>query len=291
MKGIFSALLSAFYDNGAPNFAAQKDIINYNIEKCKIDGLYVNGSTGENFNVPHQHKQAIIASAADQTNNRVTLIAQIGSNILEEIYELADLAAEYGYKAVSAVAPIYFSYSKSEIINHYLRIAEYSKLPLIIYNIPVRTSVVLKNDDFDKLLSHANISGVKFTSSDFYLLENIRATHPNKVLYSGFDEMLLSAAVLGTDGAIGSTYNICGHWAKAVYEAVQTGDLETARLYQHKINQVVKKLLDSGALISTLKACFEVRGINAGNCRLPVAPISDEQRKIAGQMMTFIENN
>lgn len=291
MKGIYSALINTFNSDGSVNIEALKRVIDYNIEVCKIDGLYVNGSTGESFNMPHCDKIKSLRETAKYVNGRVNLIAQIGCNVVEEIYELADIAYECGYDAISAVTPYYFVYTKDEIVAHYNKIAEYSKLPLIIYNIPVRTSVVLTRSDFQKLLSHENIKGVKFTSNDFYLLDNIREDFPNALIYSGYDEMLLSAAVLNTDGAIGSTYNIIGHWAKDVMNAVKNNDLDFARKRQRNINTVVGKLLYGENLLSTLKAVFNVCGLDCGECRLPMSPISERHIKIAEDIVEYIKLN
>ena len=291
MKGIFSALINTFNKDGSPNIEALKQVIDHNINVCGVDGLYVNGSTGESFNMPHADKITILRETAKHVDGRIDLIAQIGCNIMEEIYELADVAAECGYKAVSAVTPYYFVYSKDEIIAHYYKIADYSKIPFLVYNIPIRTSVSLTRDDFRKLLSYPNIAGVKFTANDFYLLDNIREDFSDALIYSGFDEMLLSAAVLRTDGAIGSTYNIIGHWAKDVLRAVNRSDLAAARTRQRQINTVVSMLLNSGSIMAALKAVFEIYGIPVGECRLPMAPTTLEQRKAAAEVAAYIKAN
>lgn len=291
MKGIYSALINPYKEDGSPNIDALKKVVDYNISICDIDGLYVNGSTGENFNMPHEYKKAIFGATAEHADKRVKLIAQIGCNVIEEIYDLADFAFENGYDAISAVSPFYFPYTKAEIIDHYYRIAEFSKLPFIVYNIPIRTSVALTREDFQKLLSHENIIGVKFTANDFFLLDNIRADFPNKLIYSGYDEMLLSAAVLGTDGAIGTTYNIIGHWAKALLEAVRESDLPSALNAQRKINYVVGELLNTGAILSAVKAVFQLKGIDCGSCRLPMAPVTDEIMTAAAAVIKYIDSN
>ncbi len=287
MKGIFSAIINTFDKNGAPALDSYKQVIDHNIYVCRVSGLYVNGSTGENFNLPHDYKKTFIKKAAEIAAGRVTLIAQIGCNVIEEVYDLASYAYNNGYHAVSAVTPFYYSYSGEEIIQYYKQLADFSPLPVIIYNIPVRTSVSLTKDQFRILLSHNNISGIKFTSNDFYLLERIRGEFPEKTIFSGFDEMLLSAAVLGTDGAIGSTYNIIGNLANNVYDSVQAGDLASARKWQSKINTVVDLLLETG-LFPTLKAAFREFGIDAGNCRHPMPPCGPIHFENAKKIYKFI---
>ncbi len=271
MKGIFSAIINTFDQKGAPALEAFRKIIDHNINICRVAGLYVNGSTGENFNLLHDYKKSFFREAAEYNEGRVSLIAQIGCNVIEEVYELAAFAFDCGYNAVSAVTPFYYSYSSEEILAYYNALADFSPLPVIIYNIPIRTSVTLSRDNFRRLLSHKNISGIKFTANDFYLLERIRSEFPEKTIFSGFDEMLLSAAVLGTDGAIGSTYNLIGNIANEVLNSVSLGDLAAARAAQSKINTIVEMLINTG-LIPTIKAVFREFGIEAGDCRLPMMP-------------------
>ena len=290
MKGIFSALINCFDEKGRPNIKAQNAVVDYNIDVAAVDGLYVNGSTGESFNMPLEDKRTVLKAVAEHNNGRIDLIAQIGSNVIEEVYSLADTAYESGYKAISAVSPYYYQYSKAEIIDYYRRIADKSKLPLIIYNIPVRTGVALTREDFAGLFANPNIKGVKFTSQDMFLLQQLRHDFPDITIFSGYDEFLLSATVLGTDGAIGTTYNIAGRFAKEVFEAVKRSDLPAAYAAQHKLNVVVDLLLKKG-IFQTLKAAVELEGIEVGSPRLPMSEINPEQCEYASKVMKYIKDN
>ena len=279
MKGIFSALLGAFDAEGRPDLEGVRRVVRHNLE-LGVDGLYVCGSTGENFLMERADKEAILKTVAEEAGGKIKLIAHIGSNVVEELDALCDQAAEWGYDAVSAVTPYYYKFSAGEIRDYYRHIADRSKLPLIIYNIPLLTSVSLTREDFAVLFEHPNIMGVKFTAQDFYLLERVRTLYPDKVIYSGFDEMLLSAAVLGIDGAIGSTWNVIGHWAKALLAAVEKGNLATARLIQSNINSVVDQLLGAG-LYPTLKELLALRGAACGGCRFPMGETTIQHKAAA----------
>ena len=290
MKGIYSALIGCFDECGRPNLKAFGDAVDYNINVSGVDGLYVNGSTGESFNMPLEDRKRVLSAVAERNNGRISLIAQVGCNVVEEIYELADEAARCGYDAISAVAPFYYVYTKDEIKAHYRRIAERSKLPLVIYNIPVRTNVVLNQADFRELLSIPNIAGVKFTSQDMFLLEQIRSDFPNATIFIGFDEFLLAGLTTGADGAIGTTYNISGRFAKEVYAAVQASDIAAGRKAQRKENEVVKMLLDAG-IFQTIKAAMELEGVACGSPRLPQSPINETHIEAAKKILEYIKNN
>ena len=236
------------------------------------------------FAVVGKIKEAFYREAVAEYVKRLSRFVKV------EIKELADIAHECGYDAISAVTPYYYVYSAQSLMDFYLDLANYSKLPLVIYNIPIRTGVSLSRAQFGELLSHPNIAGVKFTHNDFYLLESIRSDHPNKLIFSGFDEMLLSAAVLGTDGAIGTTYNLIGDWAKKVFESAKACDLETARRYQHLINEVVGMMFETD-MLPTCKAMFTKLGIEAGSCRPPMQPTGKAQLDNAERINAFVAAN
>lgn len=289
-KGIYSALINTFDEKGAPALEPFYGVIEHNIKVCGVSGLYVNGSTGENFIMPHEYKKIFLREAAKAVQGRVSMVAQVGCNVVEEVYELAALAGEYGYDAISAITPFYYKFGLDEIMNYYFALADRSPLPLIVYNIPIRTGVALTKDDFARLFTHKNIIGVKFTANDFYLLERVRSEFPDKIIFSGFDEMLLSAAVLGTDGAIGSTYNICGNLAQKVFEAVGKSDLAEANKYQSMVNTIVEMLFKTD-LMPTVKAVYRYYGIEAGSCRPPMLQNGEAQYANAKAVYDFIEAN
>ena len=286
-KGIYPALLTLFNENGDPHISAIGKLTDHVITNCSADGLYVCGSTGENFLMSHSQKKSVLTAAAKAADGRASLIAHIGSNVVEEVYDLADLAADCGYDAVSAVTPFYYKFTNAEVVDYYLRLAERSKLPLVVYNIPVLTSVSLTMSDFSKLFAHGNIIGVKNSAQDYFFLERIRTAFPDKVIYSGVDEALLSAAILGTDGAIGSTYNIIGHWAKEVFNLAQNNEIPKALEIQKKMNEVIDMLLKAG-IYQTLKEVIALYGIESCGCRRPFSETTDAQKSAAKEIFEII---
>ena len=111
LKGIFSALLVSFNEDGSINEKGLRQIIRHNIDKMKVDGLYVGGSTGENFMLSTEEKKQIFRIAKDEAKDQVALIAQVGSVNLHEAVELGKYATELGYDSLSAVTPFYYKFS------------------------------------------------------------------------------------------------------------------------------------------------------------------------------------
>lgn len=269
MRGIYSALLVPFDKEGNINEKGLREIIRHNIDKCKVDGLYVGGSTGENFMLSTEEKKKIFDIAIDEAKGEVNLIAQVGSVNLKEAVELAKYVTDLGYNAISAVTPFYYKFDFEEIKNYYETIVNSVDNKLIIYSIPFLTGVNMSLEQFAELFKNEKIIGVKFTAADFYLLERIRKAFKDKLIFAGFDEMLLPAAVLGIDGAIGSTFNINGLRARKILESAQNGDIKTALDIQHTTNDLITDILNNG-IYQTIKLVLEEQGVNAGYCRKPL---------------------
>lgn len=276
MKGIFSALLVSFDEDGNINEKGLREIINHNIDVCKVDGLYVGGSTGENFMLSTDEKKRIFEIAKDEVKDRVTLIAQVGSVNVKEAVELAKFVTDLGYDAISAVTPFYYKFDFNEIKEYYNTIINSVDNKMIIYSIPFLTGVNLSVEQFAELFENTKIVGIKFTSGDFYLLERVRSRFKDKLIYSGFDEMLLPATVLGVDGAIGSTYNVNGLKAKNIFTAAREGRIEEARQLQRESNDFISDVLSNG-IYNSLKLILSEMGVNAGYCRKPMKSHSESQ--------------
>lgn len=280
MKGIYSALLTSFDREGNINEKGIREIVRYNIDKMKVDGLYVGGSTGENFMLSTDEKKEIFRIVKDEAKDKVKLIAQVGSINLKESIELGKFSTELGYDSLSAVTPFYYKFSFDEIKDYYDTIIRECKNKMIIYSIPALTGVNMSIENFKELFKNEDIIGVKFTAPDFYLLERIRKEFSDKLIFSGFDEMLLSALVLGVDGAIGSTFNVNGIRTREIFELVKDNKIKEAREVQHITNDLITDILNNG-LYQTIKLILEEFGVEAGECKRPFKEATQEMRKRA----------
>ena len=283
MKGIYSALLVSFDENGNINEKGLRQIVRHNIDVCKVDGLYVGGSTGENFMLSTEEKKMVFEIAKDEAKNDVKLIAQVGSINLNEAVDLAKFATDLGYDCLSAVTPFYYKFDFSEIKNYYETIINSVDNNMIIYSIPFLTGVNMSLEQFAELFENDKIIGVKFTAADFYLLERMRKEFTDKLIYAGFDEMLLPATVLGVDGAIGSTFNINGARAKKIFNLAKEGNVKEALEIQHITNDFITDVLSNG-LYQTLKLILTEQGVDAGYCKQPMKLSTQEMKDNASKI-------
>ncbi|MDY0394056.1 N-acetylneuraminate lyase [Virgibacillus halophilus] len=270
MKGLFSALLVPFDEKGNIKEQGLRDIVRQNIEVQQVDGLYVNGSSGENFMLSTEQKKTIFQIVSEENAGKVKLIAQVGSINLDEAVELGKYATSLGYDSLSAVTPFYYKFSFEEIKHYYETIIAETNNNMIIYAIPALTGVSMDVAQFDELFQNEKIIGVKYTDGNFFMLERLRKRYPNKLIYSGFDEMLIYGVISGVDGAIGSTYNINGKRAKQIMALCHEGKVDEAYEVQHVTNDLIEKVLDLG-LYQTLKEVLNQKGFDAGTCKKPMS--------------------
>ncbi len=280
LKGIFSALLTSFDEKGNINENGIRQIIRHNIDKMKVDGLYVGGSTGENFLISTEEKKRIFKIAKEEAQNDIKLIAQVGSLNINEAIELAKYVTDLGYDAISAVTPFYYKFNFEEIKDYYNTIINSVDNYLIIYSIPFLTGVNISVEQFGELFENEKIIGVKFTAADFYLLERLRKAYPEHLIFAGFDEMMLPATVLNVDGAIGSTFNVNGIRARQIFELAKQGKIDEAFKIQNITNDLITDILGNG-LYQTIKYLLQLQGIEAGYCKKPMSVITENQKEKA----------
>ena len=277
LKGLYAALLVPFDENGQVKEEGLKQIAKNAIEVEQLDGLYVNGSSGENFLISKEQKKQIFRVVKETVGDDVNLIVQIGSLDLNEAIELGKYATELGYDALSAVTPFYYPFSFEEIKQYYFDIIEATQNNMIIYAIPDLTGVNISIEQFGELFNHEKVVGVKYTAPNFFLLERIRKAFPNKLILSGFDEMLVQATISGVDGAIGSTYNVNGRRARQIFDLAREGKIAEAYQIQHDTNDIIETVLSMG-IYPTLKEILKARGIDGGLPKRPFRPFDERHR-------------
>src|SRR5699024_3555404 len=154
MKGLYSALLVPFDESGNIKENGIREDIKQNIEVQEVDGLYVNGSSGDNFLMWSDQKKEVFRITAEEAEGKVNFIAQVDSLDLAEAIELGQCATELGYDSLSAVTPFYYKFSFEEIKIYYETIIAETNNHMIIYAIPALTGVTMDMTQFDDLFKN-----------------------------------------------------------------------------------------------------------------------------------------
>ena len=284
MKKVITALVVPFDESGGVNERGLRQIVRHNIDQMQVDGLYVGGSTGENFLLDEETKKRIFSIVIDEAKNDVMLIAQIGSLNVEEAIRLGKECKRLGYETLSSITPFYYKFTFDEIKTYYERLISELQHPLIIYSIPSFTGTNFSIAEYGELLKDDHVIGVKYSDVDVAKLSMLKKSFPDKVFYSGSDDMLFQFGVSGADGAIGSTYSLLGIEAKEVYQAIEQGDVDKAHATQRKMNDVILELVRLG-VYPTIKYLLSKKGIEAGRMQFPLSNLTEAQQKEADRMV------
>ena len=276
-QGIFTAMITPYDENNRVDTKQLEKLVAFNLEKG-VKGFYVTGSTGEAFLLTKEERKLImevIKSAAPEA----TVIAHVGSLNEAEAIELACHAYKLGYDAVSSVAPFYYKFSFDEIKNYYFRIADAAQLPMFVYHIPTFSGVNMGKEEMAQFLRDDRFAGIKYTSNDFFTMEQCKTNFPGKVVFNGFDEMFLAGLSMGADGAIGSTYNFMADKFVKIKALFEANDLPAAQAIQKEANRIIALLCKVGVLQAE-KEILNQLGFRVGTCRRPFGELTAEQKAL-----------
>lgn len=289
LRGVMPALLTPFDEQQRLDKESLRRLVRFNIEQG-IDGLYVGGSTGEAFVQSLSEREAVLEIVAEEAKGKVALIAHVGCVSTAESQQLAHAASRYGFDAVSAVTPFYYPFSFEEHCEHYRAIIDSADgLPMVVYNIPALSGVKLSLEQISTLVTLPGVGALKQTSGDLYQMEQIRRTHPDLVLYNGYDEIFASGLLAGADGGIGSTYNIMGWRYLNIVKALKEGDNATAQRLQTECNSVIDLLIKTGVFRGLKTVLHFMDVVAVPLCRKPFSPVDEqflpELKALAEQLM------
>lgn len=285
-KGIFTALLTPFDQNGRINDKALERLVKHNI-KMGVKGFYVCGSTGEAFLLSRDERKHVMETVRAVAPDS-TLIAHVGSINEEEAIDLAVYAEKLGYNAVSSVTPFYYKFSFDEIKSYYFGISNSVSLPMLVYYIPSFSGVNMGVKEISQFLDNDKFLGIKYTSNDFFTMEQCKTNFPDKIVYNGFDEMLLSGLAMGADGGIGSTYNFMADKFVKIRELFMENKTDEAQRIQREANRIITLLCKFGVMQAEKEVLCQL-GMDFGVCRRPFSQLNDEQKKIvATEIIPYI---
>lgn len=282
-EGIFPALLTPFTKDGSINENELRKLVAYNLKKG-VKGFYVTGSTGEAFLLSTEERKLVMKVVKESAPD-ATLIAHIGSLNETEAKELGKYANALGYDAVSSVAPYYYKFSFEEIKGYYTRLADASALPMLVYHIPAFSGVSMGMKEMSEFLEDERFMGIKYTSNDFFTLEQCKTAFPHKIVYNGYDEMLSAGLAMGADGGIGSTYNFMAEKFVKIHELFRENKLDEAKEIQKEANRIITVLCRLGVMQAE-KEVLNQLGFDFGVCRPPFAPLNEEQKAIIAKEIT-----
>ncbi len=286
-KGSGVALVTPMHSDGSVNFEVLGEILEFQI-KNKTDAIIICGTTGESATMSDEERAAVIDFAAKNVAGRVPIIAGTGSNSTEHALTMSKKAQELGADAILVVTPYYNKTSQRGLLRHYSYIADNVDLPMILYNVPSRTGISIRPETYAELAKHPNIVATKEANGDLSAIaKTIALCGDDLVVYSGNDDQTIPILSVGGLGVISVFANVCPYESYKISEKFFAGDINAARELFLRSNELMEALFCDVNPIPVKEAMNQL-GFSCGSCRLPLVPLSAENKdKLVTAMRKF----
>lgn len=260
------------------NYTKLEELINYQIDHG-TDAIIIAGTTGESPTLSMEEHRDVIKAAVEFTKHRVPVIAGSGSNSTATAVQLTMEAEENGADGCLLVTPYYNKASQAGLIAHYSKIADSTKLPLILYNVPSRTGVnILPETAATLAKTKANIVGIKEATGSVAQAVKLMDLTDGKIdLYSGEDGIVVPLISIGGVGVISVWSNVAPQDVHDMCAYALAGDFRKAMEIQLKGRALVDALFSDVNPIPVKTAMNEL-GMEVGPLRMPLSPMSDSAK-------------
>ena len=226
-SGVFTALVTPF-KNGEVDVEALEGLVEFQIAQG-VQGLVPCGTTGESPTLSEEEDRLVVETVVRVANGRVPVVAGTGSNSTEMAIKYTRMAEEAGADGSLQVAPYYNKPTQEGLFRHFVAIAENTSLPLILYNIPGRTSVTISAETIARLAEIPNVVGVKDSTLSMNMISDVKAICGEEFdVLSGDDPMTLPLISLGGVGVVSVASNEAPAEMVQMVEMAEQGDFRAA---------------------------------------------------------------
>ncbi|MQA11010.1 MAG: 4-hydroxy-tetrahydrodipicolinate synthase [Pseudonocardiaceae bacterium] len=244
IKGSIAPVITPFHESGTLDSESLRRLVRWQLANGS-HGISLGGSTGEPSAQTTAERAAAINEASAEIGDAVPFLPGTGSAKLDETLELTGIAREAGADACLIITPYYARPTQQALYEWYATVArEYPDLPLVIYNVPTRTSVDIAPDTVARLFrDFDNVVGIKETTKDFeHFSRVLHAAGPELLVWSGIELLCLPLLSLGGVGFVSAVANLAPAAVAQLYEAWVDGDLERARDLHYRLHPLVDLL-------------------------------------------------
>jgi len=273
-EGSFVAIVTPF-KNGKVDAQALRGLIEFHIENG-TNGIVPCGTTGESATLNHAEHEEVIQITVDTCKGRIPVLAGTGSNATQEAVELTQRAERIGADGALLITPYYNKPTQEGLFQHFSAVAKETALPIILYNVPSRTSINMMPSTVARLSAIKNIVGIKEASGSLVQVSEIIAScGPDFEVISGEDALTWPILAIGGKGAISVTANLVPDKCAQLYQAARAGDVETAKALHYEL-----LALNDIMFIETnpipVKAALALMGRIESEFRAPLCPPTEE---------------
>ncbi|WP_114352832.1 4-hydroxy-tetrahydrodipicolinate synthase [Saliterribacillus persicus] len=270
---LLTAMVTPFDENNRINLERTTELIEYLLDHG-TDGLIIAGTTGESPTLSFDEKLALFNHVVTVVNGRVPVVAGTGNNNTEASIRLTQEAEKIGVDAALLVTPYYNKPNQEGLYQHFKTVANETKLPIMLYNIPSRAIVRLTVETIVSLSQIDNIVSVKDSSGDLDAISSIlEQVSEDFTVYSGDDSLTLPIQSIGGTGVVSVASHVIGTEMKEMIMAFEAGEVKQAAKLHRKLLPIMKALFMAPSP-SPVKAALRYQQLNVGSVRLPLVPLS-----------------
>jgi 4-hydroxy-tetrahydrodipicolinate synthase len=284
--GAYTTLLTPFQPSGALDEEALRRLIDFQIGNG-VTRLCPNGVTGEAAALTDEEKLRITEICVEQAAGRALVIPDMGTECLTRTVELAKAAEALGADAVLAFTPYLDPPTERGLVAYFHKVADSVGVPLMMHNLPGRTTVDTSPDQIAELASHPNIVGMKEGNQDIVRLRRVLhlVRDADFVVLSGNDFTALPTLLLGGHGHVSVAANVMPRQSRSIVEAALAGDFVTARDLYLKFAEFYRGIYFATNPIA-LKKAFSLAHFDVGDPRLPLTPLPEDR---VGELETIMK--
>lgn len=282
MGTLLTAMVTPFKPDGSVDFDIATKLATHLVD-AGCDGLVLSGTTGESPTTTDDEKLALLRAVLDAVGDRARIIAGAGSYDTAHTVRLAKASAEAGAHGLLVVTPYYSRPSQAGLLAHFTAVADATDVPILLYDIPPRSSIPIEWDTIRKLAEHPNIVGVKDAKGDLAGGAQIIA-ETGLAYYSGDDSLNLPWLAMGAVGFVSVWGHLAAGQLRHMLSAFNSGDVATARKINVSLGPLAAAQSRLGG-VTMSKAGLRLQGIDCGEPRLPQIPATpDEIEALAADM-------
>ena len=273
-EGSFVAIVTPF-KNGKVDAKALKGLIEFHIEN-DTNGIVPCGTTGESATLNHEEHEEVIRITVETCEGKIPVLAGTGSNSTQEAIDLTGSAQNLGADGALLITPYYNKPTQEGLYQHFELVAKETRLPIVLYNVPSRTSINMQPATVARLSKIENIVGIKEASGNLVQVsEIIKSCGPDFEVISGEDALTWPILALGGKGVISVTANLVPEKFSRLCSAALAGDMETAQSVHYelmKLNDIM--FIETNPI--PVKAALAIMGRIDNEFRPPLCPPSKD---------------
>tara|TARA_B100000674_G_C37925746_1_gene955476 strand:+ start:933 stop:1823 length:891 start_codon:yes stop_codon:yes gene_type:complete len=289
-NGTGVALVTPFKKDGEVDYSALEKLVEFQIQNG-VNYLVVQGTTGESVTLTDQEKISVLEFVIEINKERLPIVLGIGGNNTNLVIEQINQFSNYKIDGILSVSPYYNKPSQEGIYAHYKALSKASSLPIILYNVPGRTSSNISPDTTLKLANECeNIVAIKEASGNLEQIMQIILNKPDGFLViSGDDALTLPHLAIGGDGVISVVANAFPKRFSTMVSSILKGDLDLAKQKHYELFEIIKYLFADGNP-GGIKYVLKLINICEDNMRLPLVNINEKTANKLYELVASIDD-